>query len=63
MIEPLSAELSSYRWFHAARGEFLMELGMATQAREAFAQAMAHGATPAEARHLTEKIALCEKKF
>lgn len=52
MIEPLASKLSSYFYFHGARGAFLKDLGRTEEARIAFDRAIALANTPAEAAHI-----------
>ncbi|WP_374575870.1 RNA polymerase sigma factor [Phenylobacterium sp.] len=52
MIEPLANRLSGYFHYHGARGAYLMQLGRAAEAREAFGRAIALANTPAEASHI-----------
>ena len=56
MIDPLAAKLSSYFYFHGARGSFLKELGRNEDARVAFDRAIALANTPAEAAHIRGQI-------
>lgn len=56
MIEPLSAKLGGYFYFHGARGALLKELGRAEEARVAFDRAIALANTPAEAAHIRQQI-------
>jgi RNA polymerase sigma-70 factor (ECF subfamily) len=56
LIEPLAATLGGYFYFHGARGAFLLELGRAEEAREAFGRAIALANTPAEAAHIRDRI-------
>ncbi len=56
MIEPLTAKLSSYFYFHGARGAFLKELGRMDEARVAFDRAISLANTPAEAAHIRRQI-------
>jgi RNA polymerase sigma-70 factor (ECF subfamily) len=51
-IDTLEAELTSYHLFHAARGRFLVELGLHDQARAAELEAAGLTANPAEQRLL-----------
>jgi RNA polymerase sigma-70 factor (ECF subfamily) len=52
MIEPLEPRLSSYFHFHGLRGNLLLQLGRAAEAREAFDRAIALAGTSAEAAHI-----------
>jgi RNA polymerase sigma-70 factor (ECF subfamily) len=52
MIEPLSAKLGGYFYFHGARGAFLKQLGRSEEARIEFDRAIALANTPAEAAHI-----------
>jgi RNA polymerase sigma-70 factor (ECF subfamily) len=56
LIAPLNDRLSSYFYFHGARGSFLMQLGRSAEAREAFNQAIALANTPAEAAHIRQHL-------
>lgn len=56
MIEPLGQRLSGYFYFHGARGAFLLELGCAAAAREAFNRAIGLARTPAEAGHIRRQL-------
>jgi RNA polymerase sigma-70 factor, ECF subfamily len=56
LIEPLSDKLSSYFYFHGARGAFLKELGRPEEARVAFDRAIALANTPAEAAHIRMQL-------
>lgn len=56
MIEPLAPKLSSYFYFHGARGAYLSQLGRTEEARIAFDRAIALASTPAEAAHMREQI-------
>lgn len=56
LIEPLTAKLDRYFYFHGARGAFLKELGRTEEARVAFDRAIALANTPAEAAHIRAEI-------
>jgi RNA polymerase sigma-70 factor (ECF subfamily) len=56
MIEPLAPQLSGYFYFFGARGAFLLQLGRAREAREAFDQAIALANTAAEAAHIRREL-------
>jgi len=56
MIEPLEARLTGYFNFHGMRGALLTELGRKAEAKEAFNQAIALAATPAEAAFIRERL-------
>ncbi|WP_309604912.1 RNA polymerase sigma factor [Phenylobacterium sp.] len=56
MIEPLAQALGGYFYFHGARGAFLLELGRAGEAREAFDRAIALANSAAEAAHIRGQI-------
>ena len=56
LIEPLAAQLSSYFYFHGARGAFLKQLGRDAEARDAFGQAIALANTAAEAAHIRMQL-------
>jgi RNA polymerase sigma factor (sigma-70 family) len=55
-IEPLSARLSGYHLFHAARAEMLRRVGRHQEARDANAAALALTDNPAEQRLLRRRI-------
>jgi RNA polymerase sigma-70 factor (ECF subfamily) len=52
MIEPLAPALDSYFHFHGLKGNLLMQLGHAREARAAFDRAIALANTAAEAAHI-----------
>lgn len=52
MIDPLADQLSSYFYFHGARGSFLKELGRNDEARIAFDRAIALANSAPEAAHI-----------
>jgi len=56
MIEPLAEPLSGYFYFFGARGAFLLQLGRAREAREAFDQAIALANTASEAAHIRQQL-------
>lgn len=56
MVEPLADRLSSYFYFHGARGALLMQLGQARAAKEAFDRAIGLANTPAEAAHIRQHL-------
>lgn len=56
LIEPLSAKLDGYFYFHGTRGALLMQLGRAEEARVAFDRAIALANTAAEAAHIRMHI-------
>jgi RNA polymerase sigma-70 factor (ECF subfamily) len=56
LIEPLAPRLSSYFYFHGARGAYLLALGRAEDARIAFDRAIALANTPAEAAHIRAQL-------
>ena len=56
LLEPLAERLAGYFYFHGAKGHFLMQLGRAGEAREAFSQAIALANTPAEAAHIRQHL-------
>lgn len=56
LIDPLSAKLSSYFYFHGARGAFLKQLGRYEEAREALGHAIALANTAAEAAFIRAEI-------
>jgi RNA polymerase sigma-70 factor (ECF subfamily) len=57
-VEPLAAELDSYRLFHAVRAELLEDLGRHDEARCANERALALAANPAERELLTRRLSL-----
>lgn len=63
MIEPLSAELDGYFYFHGVRGALLKEAGDLLQARQAFDRAIALAKTIAEAIHIRGQIELIEQQI
>jgi len=56
MIEPLAEPLSGYFYFFGAKGAFLLQLGRAREAREAFDQAIALANTASEAAHIRQQL-------
>lgn len=56
MIEPLGGMLSTYFYFHGARGAFLLQLGRDEEARAAFDRAIALAHSPAEAAHIRQHL-------
>ncbi|MBL8546297.1 MAG: RNA polymerase sigma factor [Hyphomonadaceae bacterium] len=56
LIAPLEDRLSSYFYFHGARGAFLMQLNKNAEAREAFNKAISLASTPAEAAHIRQHL-------
>lgn len=56
LIEPLAPRLAGYFYYHGARGHFLMQLGRAEEAREAFCKAISLANTPAEAAHIRQHL-------
>ena len=56
LIDPLSDKLSSYFYYHGARGAFLKQLGRYEDARTAFGQAIALANTAAEAAYIRAEI-------
>ena len=58
MIEPLTASLGNYFYFHGARGGFLSELGRVKEAHVAFDRAIALANTAQEAAYIREQIEL-----
>jgi RNA polymerase sigma-70 factor (ECF subfamily) len=61
MLEPLVAELQTYRWYHAARAAFLFDLKRFPEAQHAYETALGLHPTAAERRLLLEKINACKK--
>ncbi|KFB09580.1 RNA polymerase sigma factor [Nitratireductor basaltis] len=56
LLEPVEDELARYFYSHGVRGALLQELGQKDAAREAFNRAIALARTPAEARHIRERL-------
>ena len=56
LIEPLADKLSGYFHFHGVRGHYLMQLGRAAEAREAFGRAIALANSAAEAAHIRMQL-------
>jgi RNA polymerase sigma-70 factor (ECF subfamily) len=56
MIEPLAGPLAGYFYFFGAKGAFLLQLGRAREAREAFDQAIALANTASEAAHIRQQL-------
>ena len=56
LIEPLADKLSGYFHFFGVKGAFLLQLGRAEEAREAFDRAIALANTPAEAAHIRMQL-------
>ncbi|MGH6908943.1 MAG: RNA polymerase sigma factor [Phenylobacterium sp.] len=56
MIEPLAEPLAGYFYFFGAKGAFLLQLGRAREAREAFDQAIALANTAPEAAHIRQQL-------
>ena len=56
LVEPLAPRLDGYFYFHGARGAFLLQLGRAGKAREAFGRAIALANTAAEAAHIRTQL-------
>lgn len=61
MLEPLAAELQTYRWYHAARAAFLFDLERFSDAQHAYETALSLHPTEAERRLLLEKIDSCKE--
>lgn len=57
-VEPLAADLDSYRLFHAVRADLLTALGRQDEARSANERALALAANPAERELLTRRVML-----
>ena len=55
-VEPLAAELGSYRLFHAVRAELLDALGRTAEARAANERALALAANPAERELIARRL-------
>jgi RNA polymerase sigma-70 factor (ECF subfamily) len=56
MIEPLQTPLAGYFNYFGAKGALLKQLGRAAEARQAFDQAIALAATPAQAAHIRNHL-------
>lgn len=63
IIDPLHDQLDTYRWYHAARGAFLIDLGDYGRAKAAYQRALVLRPTVPERRFLTSQIAECEKNL
>lgn len=57
-VDPLAADLDTYRLFHAVRAELLTDLGRHQEARFANERALALAANPAERELLTRRLSL-----
>src|SRR3546814_19617288 len=57
MIEPLAPQLGGYFYFFGARGAFLLQLGRAAEAREAFNRAIPLPNTAPAAAHIRRALA------
>ncbi len=62
MIEPLSARLASYFYFHGVRGALLQQLDRRADARAAFDRAIALANSPAEAAHIRQHLDHLERE-
>jgi RNA polymerase sigma-70 factor, ECF subfamily len=62
MIAPLAVRLSSYFYYFGAKGAFLLQLGNAEDARQAFNRAIALARTPAEANHIRRHLDQLERE-
>jgi len=62
IIDQLAPELTTYRWYHAARAAFLFDLQSFGDAKAAYQQALLLRPTEPEKRFLEERITACEKK-
>jgi RNA polymerase sigma-70 factor (ECF subfamily) len=56
MIEPLAAPLAGYFNYFGAKGALLKQMGRSAEARQAFDQAIALAATPAQAAHIRKHL-------
>lgn len=63
MIEPLSAELGGYFYFHGMRGALLKDLGRPEAALQEFGRAIALAGTAAEAMHIRSQIDLLQRQL
>ncbi|MBL6649965.1 MAG: RNA polymerase sigma factor [Reyranella sp.] len=62
MIEPLSARLSGYFYFHGVKGALLQQLDRHAEARAAFDRAISLANTPAEAAHIRHHLDHLDKE-
>lgn len=62
LLEPLSADLAGYRWFHTARAGLFMEICNWVEARDALAHALPLATTEAERSAIAQNLARCEEK-
>lgn len=62
-LEGLAEALSTYRWFHAMRGELLQDLGEHEAAIAAFETVMTLGPTAPESVAVKDKIAISRKEL
>lgn len=62
-MDPLSQELSNYRWFHAMRGGLLQEAGDHKNAISAFETVLALSPTALECDVINEKIKISQKEM
>lgn len=58
--EALARELDGYRYYHATRGEFLLDLGRSPEARAAFARALQLAENEAERVHLRRRLEIAD---
>ncbi|MBY5340097.1 RNA polymerase sigma factor [Rhizobium leguminosarum bv. viciae] len=56
LIDPLGEKLGGYFYYHGLRGGLLKQLGLTSQAREAFDRAIALAHSVAEAAHIRRQI-------
>jgi RNA polymerase sigma-70 factor (ECF subfamily) len=56
MVEPLEKRLNGYFHYFGVKGALLMQLGRASEARQAFDRAIALANTPAEAAHIRRHL-------
>lgn len=56
LIDPLGEKLGGYFYYHGLRGGLLKQLGLTSQAREAFDRAIALAHSAAEAAHIRRQI-------
>lgn len=62
LMADLSEPLHRYRWYHAMKGDLLLECGCPAEAADAFRTALDLAVTAQERAALTEKLKGCEKK-
>lgn len=63
LLDTIGTELENYRWFHAARASFLLDLDDFSAAKTAFQKTLLLQPTEPERQFLLGRIALCEKNI